>query len=282
MKLFVFGLGYTAIRFLELYGNRFEAIAGTVRIEAKKAALHAQGYDAFRFDQEATDPQVAERFAEADYLLVSVPAPSGIDPVLAAFPELLSNKPDARIVYLSSIGVYADHAGNWIDETAPLIESADRRGARIRAEQAWIAAAGHRLRILRLAGIYGPGRNALERLQAGTARRIVKPGQVTNRIHVDDAARAIAAALDHPDGGVWNVCDDEPAPPQDVITYAAKLMGIEPPPEEDFATADMTPMARSFYATSNRVRNARLKAELGITLAYPTYREGLKPLRAIN
>ena len=282
MKLFIFGLGYTAIRFLELYGNRFETVAGTVRTDAKKTALRRQGYDAFRFDQETIDAEVAQRVNEAECLLVSVPAPSGIDPVLTAFPALLSDKPHARIVYLSSIGVYADHAGQWIDETAPLIASADRRGARIRAEQAWIAAAGERLRILRLAGIYGPGRNALERLRAGTARRIVKPGQVTNRIHVDDAAHAISAAFDHPNGGTWNVCDDEPAPPQDVIAHGAELIGIKPPPEEDFATADMTPMARSFYATSNRVRNDRLKTELGVTLAYPTYRDGLRALFAAS
>lgn len=281
MNLFVFGLGYTALRFVDMYADRFETITGTVRSNEKKDTLLRQGYDALVFDQDAVDPDVVARAQVADLLLVSIPAPSGVDPVLSAFPKLIAGS-RSRIVYLSTIGVYADHSGAWIDETASLITSNDRRGARIRAEQAWMTAAGERLRILRLAGIYGPDRNALQRLRNGTARRIVKEGQVTNRIHVDDAARAIAAAFEYPHAGTWNVCDDEPAPPQDVITYGAQLMGVAPPTDEDFATADMTPMARSFYATSNRVRNAKLKSELGVALAYLTYRDGLKALYAMN
>lgn len=281
MKLFVLGLGYTALRFLALHGERFESVAGTVRTNEKKQQLTDLPCEVLLFDQATADPYVADRLRMADCVLTSIPAPSGVDPVLSAFPDLIAGS-RSRIVYLSTIGVYADHAGGWIDETASLITSNDRRGARIRAEQAWMSAAGERLRILRLAGIYGPGRNALERLQDGTARRIVKPGQVTNRIHVDDAAHAIAAAFNHPHGGTWNVCDDEPAPPQDVIAYGAELMGIKAPPDEDFATAEMTPMARSFYATSNRVRNDRLKSELGVTLDFPTYRDGLKALHAMN
>lgn len=280
MKLFVLGLGYTALRFVALYGSRFGAIAGTVRSADKQQQLADLPCEVLLFDGTHADPGIAGRLRTADCVLTSIPAPSGIDPVLSAFPGIITDDHAGRIVYLSSIGVYADHAGGWIDETASLIASADRRGARIRAEQAWRAAAQDRLRILRLAGIYGPGRNALHRLKDGTARRIVKQGQVTNRIHVDDAAHAISAAFTHPHGGTWNVCDDAPAPPQDVIAFGAELMGIAPPPEEDFAAADMTPMARSFYATSNRVRNGRLKSELGVTLSYPTYRHGLKALLA--
>ena len=132
--------------------------------------------------------------------------------------------------------------------------------------------------ILRLAGIYGPGRNALAALRAGSARRIVKPGQVFNRIHVDDIATAIMAAIRHHGGGIWNICDDEPAPPQDVIAYAAKLMGVAPPAEEAFATAEMSAMARSFYAGNARISNAKMKRELGVALAFPNYRQGLDAL----
>jgi nucleoside-diphosphate-sugar epimerase len=183
-----------------------------------------------------------------------------------------------KIIYLSTIGVYGDHAGSWVDESTPPQAGLDRTRMRIAAEQAWTDATGGDAAILRLAGIYGPGRNALAALRAGTARRIIKPGQVFNRIHVDDIASAIMAAIQHGRGGTWNVCDDEPAPPQDVIAYAAQLMGVAPPPEEAFATAEMSAMARSFYASSARVANAKLKRELGVTLACPTYRHGLDAL----
>jgi len=169
-------------------------------------------------------------------------------------------------------------AGGWVDESTPPQAVLDRTRVRIAAEQAWTDAARGDAAILRLAGIYGPGRNALATLRAGTARRIIKPGQVFNRIHVDDIASAIMGAVHHGNGGTWNVCDDEPAPPQDVIAYAAQLMGVAPPPEEAFATAEMSAMARSFYASSARVSNAKLKRELGVTLACPTYRHGLGAL----
>jgi nucleoside-diphosphate-sugar epimerase len=149
---------------------------------------------------------------------------------------------------------------------------------RVEAEAGWRGLPGDRTTVLRLAGIYGPGRNALANLKAGKAHRIVKPGQVFNRIHVDDIAQAIAAAFAHEETGIWNVCDDEPAPPQDVVTLAASLMGIAAPPEQEFATAEMSPMARSFYDSNNRISNARLKQELGVRLAFPTYREGLTAL----
>ena len=218
-----------------------------------------------------------EHIAQADMLLVSVPPGTSGDPVLRTFGPQIAASELKRIVYLSTIGVYADHAGDWIDETAAM--SGDgRRRLRIDAEAAWLALTGDRTTSLRLAGIYGPGRNALRNLQAGTARRIVKPGQVFNRIHVEDIARAIDAAFASDHAGVWNVCDDEPGPPQDVIAHAASLMGVTPPPDVPFETAEMSPMARSFYATNNRVSNARLKHELGIKLTYPTYRDGLAAL----
>ena len=276
MKLFVFGFGYTSQRFVDLFGKMFATISGTVREADKRDALRAGGLDVCLFDP--SDNTLRAHIADADVILVSVPPGRTGDPVLAAFSLDVAASTATRVIYLSTIGVYGNHDGAWIDEDTPLAPQAERAQARIAAEQHWRNAVGNRLSILRLAGIYGPGRSPLTKLRDGTARRIVKPGQVFNRIHVDDAARAIKAAVALPYGGAWNVCDDEPAPPQDVVTYAASLMKLTPPPEQDFATAEMTPMGRSFYSASNRVSNARLKNELGVTLAFPTYREGLSSL----
>ena len=188
------------------------------------------------------------------------------------------------VVYLSTIGVYGDHGGAWVDETSAAAPRSERGRARLAAEAQWRAlgeAAGVPVHILRLAGIYGPGRNLLLKLREGGARRIAKPGQIFNRAHVEDIAQAIGLALAAPGpGGVWNVTDEEPAPPQDVIAFAAQLLGLEPPPEEAFDTADMTPIARSFYADNKRVSIAKLKRELGFKPKYPTYREGLRALAA--
>lgn len=276
MRLFVFGLGYSVLHFIDHHAQRFTAISGTVRTAEKQAALRSR-CTPLLFCGDHANPAIEQQLAEADMLLVSVPpGPSG-DPVLAAYGAQIAASGVKRIVYLSTIGVYADHGGDWIDEGA-VMSGDGRRRQRIDAEAAWLALPGERTTSLRLAGIYGPGRNALLNLKAGTARRIVKPGQVFNRIHVEDIARAIdaACAIDH--AGIWNVCDDEPGPPQDVIAHAVKLMGIAPPPEIAFDDAEMSPMARSFYATNNRVSNARLKQELGVELAYPTYRDGLTAL----
>lgn len=274
VRLFVFGLGYSANRFIAQHGDRFTGITGTVRTGGTSAA---EGLETLAFNQDAADPTIADRLASADLLLVSVPPGADGDPVLQAFGAQIAASGIRRIVYLSSVGVYGDHQRAWIDETAP-VSGEGRRKARIDAEAGWRAVAGDRTTILRIAGIYGPGRNALENLKAGKAHRIVKPGQVFNRIHLDDIATAIAAAFDHPQTGIWNLCDDEPAPPQDVVTFAATLMGITPPPEQNFDDAEMSPMARSFYASNNRISNARLKGELGVKLAFPTYREGLTAL----
>jgi nucleoside-diphosphate-sugar epimerase len=214
---------------------------------------------------------------------MSIPPEQSGDPVLAHFAETIGSAPHLdRIVYLSTIGVYGDANGALIDEDAPAEPKSARNGARVLAEQQWIALAdriGKKITILRLAGIYGPGRNAFVNLREGKARRVVKPGQVFNRIHVEDIARTIEAAF-APDApsGIFNVTDDEPAPPQDVIAHAAELLGIGPPPEIPFESADLTPMARSFYSSNKRVSNQRLKEQLGVTLAYPTYREGLRAL----
>ena len=277
MRLFVFGLGYSVLHFIDRHAQRFTAISGTVRTAEKRDAMQGSRCTPLLFGGDHADPAIAEHIATADMLLVSVPpGPSG-DPVLAAYGAQIAASGVRRIVYLSTIGVYADHGGDWIDESAAM--SGDgRRRQRIDAEAAWLALPGGRTTSLRLAGIYGPGRNALQNLKAGTARRIIKPGQVFNRIHVEDIARTIDAAFAIDRAGIWNVCDDEPGPPQDVIAYAATLMGVAPPAEIAFDDADMSPMARSFYATNNRVSNLRLKQELGVELAFPTYRDGLTAL----
>jgi hypothetical protein len=272
VQLFVFGLGYSAGHFIARHGSRFSGITGTARTPGAGAATPT-----LAFSPEHRDAAIAERLARADVLLVSIPPDADGDPVLRAYGPQIAASSIRRIVYLSTVGVYADHNGDWIDETAALA-GAGRRRHRIDAEAAWLALAGARCTSLRLAGIYGPGRNALVNLRAGKAHRIVKPGQVFNRIHVDDIATAIARAVDHAGTGVWNVCDDEPAPPQDVVTFAATLMGVAPPPEQDFASAEMSAMARSFYASNNRIANARIRRDLGWTPAYPSYREGLAAL----
>jgi nucleoside-diphosphate-sugar epimerase len=277
VRLFVFGLGYSVQHFIDRHAQRFTTISGTVRTAEKRDALRGSRCTPLLFSGDHADPAIAEHLAAADALLVSVPPGASGDPVLAAFGPQIAASSLQRIVYLSTIGVYADHGGDWIDEAA-VMSGDGRRRQRIDAEAAWLTVPGGRTTSLRLAGIYGPGRNALLNLKAGTARRIVKPGQVFNRIHVEDISRAIDAAFALDCAGIWNVCDDEPGPPQDVIAYAALLMGIPPPPELSFDDADMSPMARSFYATNNRVSNGRLKGELGVELAYPTYRDGLTAL----
>jgi nucleoside-diphosphate-sugar epimerase len=278
MNLFIFGLGYSCRHFLDRFASDYANISATVRDASRDTAR--SHCEILSFGPDRADPLIAARLAQADLLLVSVPPSGSGDPVLTAFGDAIKTSRIRRIVYLSTVGVYGDHGGQWIDETAPVAPSPGRRAARATAEGDWIALAGERTSILRLAGIYGPGRNALTNLRAGTARRIVKPGQVFNRIHVADIARAIAAAFAHETTGIWNVCDDEPAPPQDVVTFASELMDIAPPPEIDFASAGLSDMARSFYATNNRIANARMKRDLKIDLAYPTYRDGLKALWA--
>ena len=282
VKLFIFGLGYSALYFARTRRALFTEIGGTVRGAAKAAALRAEGIRAHRFDGDFAAPEIAPALQSADALLVSIPPQDGGDAALAHFGAALRAAENLRgIVYLSTIGVYGGHQGAWIDESAETRPSSPRNVLRAHVEKDWLAlgaATGKTAHVLRLAGIYGPGQNQLEKLRAGKARRIVKAGQVFNRIHVEDISRAVAGAFAAPKGGVWNVADDEPAPPQEVLVFAAGLLGIAPPPEIDFETAGLSPMARSFYGDNKRVSNARLKKELGVELAYPTYREGLRAL----
>jgi nucleoside-diphosphate-sugar epimerase len=286
--LICFGLGYSAEHFVEEFGRkRFDRIVGTVRGAERAAALnvHPSGrLTALIFDGSLATPDLRSAIAEADAALVSVPPDENGDPVLHACGDVLAHAQRLRgIVYLSTIGVYGDRGGAWVDEATPPQPGAARSRERLAAEQAWqefgtrhnIAVA-----ILRLAGIYGPGQNALVQIASGKARRIVKPGQVFNRIHVGDIAQAIDAAFTRQASGIFNVADDEPTPPADPIVFAAQLMRVEPPPEIPFeqAAPSMSPMALSFWQECRRARNDKLKRELGVSLRYPTYREGLRAL----
>jgi len=280
VRLFAFGLGYSARRIVRLPG--IEA-SGTVRSAQATVALRGEGIEAFVFDGVQADAGLAAALAQAQAILISVPpGPSG-DPVLRAFAREISAAPDLeRILYLSTIGVYGDWGGAWIDETSETRTTAPRGRQRLRTEEQWRslgAARGVPVDILRLAGIYGPGRNALAKLREGDARRLVKPEQVFNRVHVDDIAEVVRPLLRAEGrGGVWNVADEEPAPPEDVIAFAAALLGLDPPPEEPFEGAAMSEMSRSFYEDNRRIRIDKLKRELGFRPLYPTYREGLRAL----
>jgi nucleoside-diphosphate-sugar epimerase len=213
----------------------------------------------------------------ASHLLISAaPSPDVGDPLLASMD--LSAYRFNWVGYLSTTGVYGNHDGAWVDEATPLTPSTRRGALRVAAESAW-QATDLPLHIFRLAGIYGPGRGPFSKVRNGTARRIIKAGQMFSRIHADDIAQVVAASIAQPrPGAVYNLCDDDPAPPQDVLAYAAELLGLPLPPEVDFDSADMTPMARSFYAENKRVRNDLIKSELGVRLKYPSYREGLQSL----
>jgi nucleoside-diphosphate-sugar epimerase len=287
MNLFAFGVGYTVSHFIARYRERFTQVCGTSRSLEKVQALRDAGITAFRFDDADYDPLLVEQLASADALLISIPPSNGMDPVLDRFADVIASSSRLRwIGYLSTVGVYGDAEGQWVNEDTAPNPVTVRARQRIAAEQQWLRlgqSAPFSVEIFRLAGIYGPGRNAVQRVMDGTAKRLIKPGQVFNRIHVDDIAQVLMSSIERPSSNtIYNVADDEPGPPQDVIAYAAELLGREPPPEIPFDEAQLTPMARSFYEDNKRVRNTRLKTDLGVTLHYPTYRDGLRALLASN
>ena len=275
-SLFVFGVGFTALalaRLLQAEGGW--RIAGTRRPPVGEAP----GIPLHPFDGEAPlDPAL---FHGVTHVLASIPPGPDGDPALRIHGAHLAALPRLRWVgYLSTTGVYGDTAGAWVDEESPTAPTQPRSARRVLAEAAWgDPALGLPAHVFRLAGIYGPGRSPLDRARAGDARRIDLPGHVSSRIHVDDAARALRASMDRPrPGAVYNVADDEPAPPEAVTAWACARLGLPIPPLVPLAEAGLSPMAASFYADTRRVRNARIKDELGVTLAYPTYREGLEAL----
>ena len=277
-RLFCFGLGYAARRFAATLSAEDWRIAGTSREDL--AEISALGHEAYPFNGEAPMAEPARALAGTTHLLVSVPPDAEGDPVLRHHRAEISSLPDlVWIGYLSTTGVYGDRGGGWVDETSHRRPSGTRGRRRVKAEDAWLALWRRRalpVHVFRLAGIYGPGRNALETVRAGQARRIVKPDQVFSRIHVDDIATILCASIARPNPGArYNLADDEAAPPQDVIAQAAALHGVEPPPEIPFDQADLSEMARSFYGENKRVSNRRIKDELGVKLRWPNYRAGL-------
>lgn len=281
--LLIFGCGYSARRFAALHGASFDRVEVTARTPETVAQLAADGLSAHLFDGTPASPRLAAAIGAATHVLVSAPPDDAGDPALNGAGEHLRRAAALRWVgYLSTIGVYADAGGAWVDETTPPQAENERARRRVEAEHDWLAfgrETGAAVQIFRLAGIYGPGRSAVENLRSGAARRLVKPGQVFNRIHVDDIAAAIAGGIARPHAGpVVNVTDDEPAPPQDVIAYAAELMGVPVPPDMPFETAELSPMARSFYSSNKRVSNRVLREDFGVSLSFPTYREGIASL----
>jgi nucleoside-diphosphate-sugar epimerase len=287
------GVGYSAQHYIALYGKRFDRIVGTTRTEDNAAVLRSRRFggnaaEIVVFEGNSISSELAAAIADATVLLVSIPPDRDSDPMLTHLRDALASAPRLKsIVYLSTIAVYGNHDGRWIDETTPLSPALTRASSRIDAECAWQAlgeAHGIPVAIIRIAGIYGPGANALETVKAGRARRIFKPGQVFNRIHVADLAqiidKAIDTALTRGAGGIFNAADDEPTAPGAPVLFAASLLGVAPPTEIAFdeAKKTMTPFAVSFYGESKRVRNHRIKSVLGVSLRYPTYREGLRAL----
>ena len=286
--LLVFGLGYSSRATIRAAGTRYDRITATVRSADRAAALSATPVEdhavtVLPFDGSDVPEALAAAIATADDILVSAPPnPSG-DPVLAACGARLAAHPPKGIAYLSTVGVYGDHGGGWVDEETPATPSSIRSRERVEAEQAWQAfgrAHGVPVAVLRLSGIYGPGQNALVNLARGTARRIIKPGQVFNRIHVDDIAQAVLASFDKRYDGIVNVTDDEPSPAQDVVAHAAEILGVPVPPDIPFEQSGLSEMGRSFYDECKRVRNDRLKGELSVKLLYPNYTVALRALAA--
>jgi len=282
-RLFCFGLGYTALALARALAAEGWRIAGTTRDAERHARLAGEGFEMHRFDRDWPLEDPAAALAGATHALVAIAPDEAGDPVLGRhLADLRRCAGLAWVGYLGTTGVYGDRGGAWVDEAAAVAPSLPRTRRRVAAEGHW-QASGLPVHVFRLAGIYGPGpgRNALEAVRAGTARRIVKPGQVFGRVHVDDIVQVLRASMARPNpGAVYNVADDEPAPPQDVVAFACDLLSVAPPPEVPYEEAEISPMAQSFYADNRRIDNARIKGELGVQLRHPTYRHGLRAILA--
>jgi len=277
--LLSFGHGYSARALARRLLPRGWQVYGTTRSPERAEHLRAEGITPLLWDSD----DVADALDAATHVLSSAAPTEAGDPVLARHRAAIAAAAPRLdwTGYLSTTGVYGDHQGGWVDEETPLTPSTERGRRRVAAEAEWRSVPGLPLHIFRLAGIYGPGRGPFEKVRQGTARRIVKPGQVFSRIHVDDIAQVLEASIGRPrPGAVYNLCDDDPAPPEDVIAHAAELLGLPVPPAVPFGEAEMSPMARSFYAESKRVSNRRIKDELGVRLIHPGYRSGLAALLA--
>jgi nucleoside-diphosphate-sugar epimerase len=267
--LLCFGFGLTALHLANLLPRDGWRISGTTRNARGVELMEAQGVEPWIFDHPNEIPP------SVTHVLVSIPPNENGDLVLQHYAHCMT-PPIRWIAYLSTTGVYGDRQGGWVDEESELDPTSDRARRRVLAEQQWQPFKAH---VFRLPGIYGPGHSQLDAMRDGTARRIMKPGQIFSRIHVEDIAGILKASIARPNPGrIYNVADDEACPPQDVVAYAAKLLGLAPPPEVPFDKANLSPMARSFYDDSKRVSNTRIKQELGYVLKYPNYRLGLKSL----
>ena len=282
-SLLCLGLGYTAGVLADRLMGEGWRVVGTVRGEARAAELKARGFEAIVHDGRAPTPALAAAIGHADAIVSSVPPDDHGDPMLRDHrADLAAAGQAAWIGYLSTTGVYGDRGGDWVDETAELRPSGVRQQRRVDAEAGWLGLwrdAGRPVHVFRLAGIYGPGRSPVATAQRGEARRVYKEGQIFSRIHVADAATVLAASIARPrPGAVYNVADDEPAAPWDVTAYACNVAGVPAPPLVPFESADLSPMARSFYADSKRVSNRLIRTELGVNLAFPDYRAGLSAL----
>ena len=280
--LLCFGLGYSALALARSLQRKGWRVSGTCRDAGKQVELNDLGIAAVIFDRDRPIRGVADTFRDVSHVLSSVPPDDHGDPVIDAHGGDIAAASAQLdwIGYLSTTGVYGDRAGDWVDEASTLAPSGLRGRRRVAAEQAWrgLPQPAH---LFRLAGIYGPGSSALDTVREGRAKRIAKPGQVFSRIHLDDIVQVIEASIARPNAGTaYNVCDDDPAPPSDVIAFACKLLQVPPPPEIPFDRAELSPMARSFYDDNKRVRNDRIKTELGVSLRYPSYRLGLPAILA--
>jgi nucleoside-diphosphate-sugar epimerase len=273
--LLCLGFGFSAEALAHKLDPIKWSVTGTSRSPEGVAAINALGFEGVLFSEFQTIPK------SVTHIVTSVPPGDGGDPVLRRFQDELVGRAKSFewVAYLSTTGVYGDRGGDWVDEDSSLQPNTDRGHRRVNAEETWQQVADLPLHIFRLAGIYGPGRNAFESMKLGKAQRVIKPGQIFSRIHVEDIASVLLASINNPNPGrIYNLADDEPCPPQDVIAYAAQLLGLPIPPDVPFEDAKLSVMAKSFYADSKRVSNARIKHELGYELKYPNYRVGLKAL----
>jgi nucleoside-diphosphate-sugar epimerase len=269
----ILGYGYSAAVLAAGLVAQGWRVIGTTREAERMAGMRAEGVEPLLWPCDLTEACQA-----ASHILACAAPDENGDPFLQAARGAIAASGAAWVGYLSTTAVYGDHEGAWVDEETPVTPQSLRAVLRVLAEKQWLSL-DLPVQIFRLAGIYGPGRGPFQKVREGTARRIIKPGQVFSRIHVVDIAGVLEASMRNPARGrIYNVCDDDPAPPEDVLGYAAELLNLPQPPKVPFEAADLSPMARSFYRESKKVSNARIKAELGVTLRYPTYREGLQAL----
>ena len=284
-KIFCFGLGFTSLSLCDRLRQSGWEIAGTVRSEQKANLLEKAGIQAFVFDGIEENPDVTKALHDSNYIVnsVPVPVPDSFDPIFNIYGSVIEACQNMRwFGYLSTTVVYGNHNGGWVNEETPCEPSGKRGLNRLAAERAW-SGLSIPVHIFRLAGIYGPGRNALETIKAGKAKRIDKQGQVFSRIHVQDIATALKASMEKPKGkigepAIYNLCDDEPCEPRAVIEYGCQLLGVDPPPLVPYEEANLSPMGRTFYEDNKRVSNQKIKDELDVTLDYPNYRLALDEL----